>query len=85
MTSWPGASTSIGGKTLKVLATRVGAAEGSLGSPGSVLEASGERIAIACGTGSLDLLRAQLEGKKPLGARDLISGRAAQKGQRLGD
>jgi len=87
MTPWPGASTTIhdgkGTKTLKLLETRLGR-ERSDALPGTVVHASGELIEIACGTGTVALLRAQLEGRKALGARELVSGRAIAAGQLLG-
>jgi methionyl-tRNA formyltransferase len=85
MTSWPGAFTKSAGRTLKVLATRVADEAGALGEPGTVLVADTRGIEIACGAGSIRLLRGQLEGRKPLDARDLVSGRAITVGARLGD
>jgi methionyl-tRNA formyltransferase len=87
MTPWPGASTTTddgkGAKTLKLLETRLGV-ETTDAPPGTVVHASGDRIEIACGTGTIALLRAQLEGRKALGARELVSGRAIAAGQLLG-
>jgi methionyl-tRNA formyltransferase len=87
MTPWPGASTTIDDgkttKTLKLLETRLGA-ESTEAAPGTVVHASGDRIEIACGTGTITLLRAQIEGRKALGARELVSGRAIAAGQLLG-
>jgi len=75
MTSWPGAFTYAGGKLLKVLASQRGA-ELSPAPPGTVVVADKRGVEIACGRGTLRLLRAQLEGKKPLSAPELVSGRA---------
>lgn len=75
MTPWPGAFTHAGGKLLKVLATQRGA-ELSAAPPGTVVVADKHGVEIACGRGTLRLLRAQLEGKKPLSAQELVSGRA---------
>jgi methionyl-tRNA formyltransferase len=41
-------------------------------------------VEVACGSGSVELLRAQSENGKPQGARDLLNGRLIQPGQRLG-
>jgi methionyl-tRNA formyltransferase len=88
MTPWPGASTTVddgkGPKTLKLLETRIGRREGVHGTPGEVIEARADRVEIACGEGTILLLRGQLEGRKPLGARELVAGRALGSGQRLG-
>jgi methionyl-tRNA formyltransferase len=84
MTSWPGAFTSAGGKMLKVLQCRVGAGEGAAGAPGAVLSAGKQGIEVACGAGTLRILRAQVEGRKPLGAAELAGGRALVAGMLLG-
>jgi len=84
MTPWPGAFTTIEGKTLKILESREGAAASAEARPGTVIQASKRGIEIACGTGSLSLLRAQLEGRKSLGAAELVGGRALREGQILG-
>ncbi len=83
MTPWPGAFTKLGEKSFKVLRTEV--AEGAAdGKPGEVVRAEKDRIEIACGEGRIAILRGQLEGKKPLDARDLVSGRALGKGVVVG-
>jgi methionyl-tRNA formyltransferase len=88
MTSWPGAFTTngdkSGDKTLKILATRVARDGEAEGAPGTILAASGDAIEVACGRGVIAILRAQLEGRKPLGARDLVAGRAVAVGAVLG-
>jgi methionyl-tRNA formyltransferase len=83
MTSWPGAFTHAGGKLLKVLATQRGG-EVAGAAPGTVIAADKHGIEIACGRGTIRLLRAQLEGKKPHGAAELVSGRAVSAGMMLG-
>jgi methionyl-tRNA formyltransferase len=83
MTPWPGAFTTVGGKTLKVLRTRVAEA-GARGEPGRVIAADRKAIEVACGEGSVFVLRAQVEGKKPLDAPELVGGRALAAGMRLG-
>jgi methionyl-tRNA formyltransferase len=86
MTPWPGAFTTASGKTLKILESRVGTAfEGSVTAPpGTVVRATKQGIDVACGEGTLRILRAQLEGRKPLGAAELVGGRALHEGQLLG-
>lgn len=83
MTSWPGAFTHAGGKLLKVLATARGS-EISAAAPGTVVAADRHGIEVACGRGTVRLLRAQLEGKKALSAPELVSGRAVSAGMVLG-
>jgi methionyl-tRNA formyltransferase len=83
MSPWPGAFTTAAGKTLKVLETRI--AEGDAGAPpGTVVVAKKDRIEVACAEGRVAVRRAQLEGKKPLRAADLTSGRVLVEGATLG-
>jgi methionyl-tRNA formyltransferase len=84
MTPWPGAFTTIGGKTLKLLESRIATSEGALAEAGTVIAASKLGIEVACASGSLRILRAQLEGRKALGAAELVGGRALAAGMRLG-
>lgn len=84
MTSWPGAFTTASGKTLKILESRIGAEAGQSAPPGTVVRAGKAGIEVACGEGTLSILRAQLEGRKPLGAAELVGGRALHDGQILG-
>ena len=50
--------------------------EGSphLSAPGTILEASGDRVRVATGGGTIDLLEIQAEGKRPMSARDFLAG-----------
>jgi methionyl-tRNA formyltransferase len=80
----PGAFTLLGGKVLRIHDARplpgpmpVGAAPGTI----SVL---GKRALVATGSGPLELVNAQLEGKKALMAQDLINGRVLVEGLVLG-
>ncbi|AKT38881.1 methionyl-tRNA formyltransferase [Chondromyces crocatus] len=89
MTSWPGAFTTAEGKLLKVLSSRVPTEQTPSGTddqrtPGTVLTADRTGIRVACGIGEIAILRAQLEGRKPLTAPELVTGRALRQGQRLG-
>ncbi|HSO00324.1 MAG TPA: hypothetical protein VLS89_18655, partial [Candidatus Nanopelagicales bacterium] len=84
MTSWPGAFTSVEGKLLKVLATRMIVEAGTFAAPGTVIAADKTGVRVACGTGEIAILRAQLEGRKALGASELVAGRSLRDGQVLG-
>ncbi|HMI83441.1 MAG TPA: methionyl-tRNA formyltransferase [Polyangiaceae bacterium] len=84
MTPWPSAFTSSGGKLLKVLATRRSTLTSASQPPGTILTADTSGVLVACGDGVLELLRAQVEGKKPLEARELVAGRTLTRGARLG-
>jgi methionyl-tRNA formyltransferase len=78
----PGAFTFAGGRRLKILEARRGPSDVS-GPPGSVLGASHTAALIACGAGSVEVLRAGAEGKNPQSGRDLINGRLLVAGWQL--
>jgi methionyl-tRNA formyltransferase len=70
----PGAYTTVRGKTLKILRARPLELELAL-QPGTVdLSANGE-ARVATGSGAIAILRAQVEGRKPLDVVDLVNGR----------
>lgn len=84
MSPRPGAFTITAGKTLRILDARP--ASGPMPSaavPGTV-SVLGKRALVATGSGSLELLAAQVEGKKPLPALDLINNRVLVEGLVLG-
>jgi methionyl-tRNA formyltransferase len=88
MTPWPGAFTTLpNGKTLKVHATRVcdppGGAQPAA-PPGVVVLADKSRVVVACGERAVELLRVQLEGKKPISSGDWFVGRGVAEGHVLG-
>jgi methionyl-tRNA formyltransferase len=84
MTSWPGAFTTADGKTLKVLKARVFTSEGASSTPGIITRADKVGVVVACATGSVELLRGQLEGRKALDAPALVAGRTLREGMVLG-
>ncbi len=80
----PGAFTTLGGKTLRLLAVRAAGGPMPAGAPPGTLCILGKRALVATGEGCLELISCQVEGKKPLGAADLINGRTLEEGGRLG-
>ena len=84
MTPWPSATTSIGGRLLKILATRRSAFPSGGAPAGTLVAADSSGVLVACGEGTLELVRAQVEGRKPLDARELVAGRTLTRGARLG-
>ncbi len=66
---------------LKVLRART-APEIQTGAPGAVI-IDGTRLLVATGRGLLEIVEAQLEGKRALSARDLVNGRSLLEGDRL--
>jgi methionyl-tRNA formyltransferase len=69
----PGAFTTLRGKTLKLLAARP-LTETPSGPPGR-LAVERDRVVVTTGLGALEIVTAQLEGRKAMPARDLIHGR----------
>ncbi len=86
MTPWPGAFTTVRGKTLKVHATRVTDLPSGQGprAPGTVVLADKARVVVACGERAVELLKVQLEGKKAITAGDWFLGRGVAEGDVLG-
>jgi methionyl-tRNA formyltransferase len=80
----PGAWTTLGGRTLKVLGARPGPAGQAGGMPGTVVRADKAGLWIAAQDGTVDLVRGQLEGRKVMSAADLVNGRALRLGDVLG-
>lgn len=79
---WPHAFTFLNGRRYIVLRSKA-IAGGALDEPGTIIEASGERLRVAAGGGALDLLELQLEGKRPMTARDLLAGHRIAPGSRF--
>jgi len=71
VTPWPGASTKLDGKVVKI--HKVSAGFGS-GTPGEILQAGKEGIETATADGSIIIEELQLEGKKRLRAAEFLAG-----------
>jgi methionyl-tRNA formyltransferase len=67
---WPGSVFELSGQRVRVLRAAFGEGRGE---PGTVLDRP-NRLVVACGQGSLDLLELQREGKGPLPAADFLRG-----------
>jgi methionyl-tRNA formyltransferase len=80
----PGAFTTLSGKTVKILAVEPSKAAPAGGVPGTVVRADKGGAFVATGDGAVELLVAQLEGKKPTRGRDLVNGRSIKEGDLLG-
>jgi methionyl-tRNA formyltransferase len=79
---WPHAYTYANGARLIVL--RSALANQSRGDPpGSVVTAHGDELRVAAGSGAVDLLEIQAEGKRPMSARDFLAGHRLQPGDRF--
>jgi methionyl-tRNA formyltransferase len=81
----PGAFTLLGGKVLRIHEARPLQGPMPAGAMPGTVSILGKRALIATGSGNLELISAQLEGKKALMAVDLINGRVLSEGARLGE
>ncbi len=86
LTPWPGAFTTIPGRSHPALLKVWKASESPAGGgpPGSVLHASKDEFLVACGQGALRLDELQIEGGKRLSAREFLAGHPVGTGATLG-
>ncbi len=81
--SWPGASTKLGGKTLKIHSSVLSDKSGH-NIPGEIVDNNG-KIVVACGDNScVELKVIQLEGKKRMDCASFLNGYSLEKGTVLG-
>lgn len=84
-TPWPGISTALAGRRVKILAAKP-AANGEQAAPGSLLGLRHDRLAVQCGGGTiLEIERLQAAGKKALSAVQFVNGERLQGGERFTD
>jgi methionyl-tRNA formyltransferase len=86
MNPWPGAFTRSRDKTLKVHSTRPHGSSrtGPPPVPGEVLVADKTGVVVACGTGCVELVSVQLEGKRAMAGADWAAGRGVSVADVLG-
>lgn len=77
---FPGAVTESGGVVIKIWRASETAGHGT---PGTVLQADGQQLVVACGEGALALTLLQKPGSKRLPARDFLQGFALVAGNQL--
>lgn len=53
------------------------------GEPGTILEAAGDKLVVATGRGSLEILQIQAEGKRPMTTREFLAGHQLRHGDRF--
>lgn len=80
----PGTHTTLAGKVVKILQVREAPSGGPDVPPGTVIRADKGGLWIAARGGAIEILSAQLTGKKPTTGRDLVNGRALKLGDLLG-
>lgn len=88
--SWPGASTTFRGKSLKIWEEEPVSEEGykpqiSESVPGMILGVEKEAFYVRAGEGVLRILSVQMEGKKRMAVKDFLLGYPIQAGERLGE
>ncbi len=79
---WPGAATTFRGQALHIWRSRVRDG-GASGTPGTL--ASVKPPVVRCGTGALELVEVQLEGRKRIPAADFANGQRLTENESLGD
>ena len=89
MNPWPGAYTTCAGRRLKVWRARIPAdspfPERDLGAPpGTIICDRGDALYVITGTGPLELLEVQPDGKRIMSAAEFYCGRRFEPGARLG-
>ena len=87
MNPWPGAQTSVEQKgqprTLKLL--RLAPSDREVAGPPGRATVDGERVFVRCEDAAVEVISAQLEGKRPQPAAELVRGRALADGTTLGE
>ena len=78
---WPGAYTTFRGQTLHIWKTRLAPIPGPQ-PPGRILAV--KPLVIGCGSGSLELLEVQLEGRKRISAADFANGQRLAENEDIG-
>ena len=71
---WPHAFTFARGQRLILHRSAPGDSNLESVAPATIVEAAGDRIVVGTGTGSLNLLVVQVEGKRPMAAREFLAG-----------
>jgi len=79
---WPGAYTAFRGQTLHLWRTRVVESPGTA-APGAVL--STRPLVVQCGSGCLEMLEVQMEGRKRVPAADFANGQRLTENETLGE
>ena len=81
---WPHAYASFNGERVIILRTALGSVPG-VALPGTVLDADGDGIRVATSDGQIVIRELQLEGRRPMSARDFLAGRPLKAGMVFGN
>ncbi len=77
---WPVATTTLEGKKVKIIETRLSSLSGKCGEIVSL-----SPLTVACGEGAIEIRTLQLEGKKAMDSKSFLLGHRLQKGQYFGN
>ncbi len=78
---WPHAFSFLNGR--RFILRRSAVLPGLTGAAGAVVEAAGDRLTVAAGTGGIAILEIQTEGKRPLSPREFLAGHRVTPGHRF--
>ena len=78
---WPHAFSFLNGR--RFILRRSVVLPGLTGAAGAVVEAAGDRLTVAAGTGGIAVLEIQTEGKRPLSPREFLAGHRVTPGHRF--
>jgi methionyl-tRNA formyltransferase len=76
---WPHAFTLLDRKRY-ILLRSTASSEGADAPPGTIIEADGDRLRVAAGSGVVNVLELQAEGKRPMSAREFLAGHPLRTG-----
>jgi methionyl-tRNA formyltransferase len=76
---WPAATARLDGEPVKLLRSRLCAAEGSEAAPGTILGLEGEWLRVACGRGVVGIGELQRAGRRRVSARDFANAQGARR------
>lgn len=80
---WPGASTSLGGRSVKIW--RATARDEPISaSPGTIIQVDPRGITVATGRGVLEITEVQLAGKRRMSVQEFLAGHRVHVGEQLG-
>ncbi len=83
MSPWPGAFTTLKGRTVKVEATRIVERTGARAAAGTAVLVDKSRVLVACGAGLIELVTVKPEGKRAMTAAEWAQGRGIAEGDVL--
>ena len=80
---WPHAFTFLGSRRFILRQSRWTDRRASGAAAGTIVEAAGDRLAVATGTGVLEITEIQTEGKRPMTVREFLPGHSLSSGDRF--